>query len=249
MSKIKYIINNKFKKFENFVVNIKEHFLNNQNSIHKARNEIKVINYENCDLVVKSFKIPNSLNRVIYTFFKKSKARKSYEYALKIEKFTPKPVAYIEFYDNFLLKNSYFVSQKFDYDFTIREVLINKNFEKREKILKSFAKFSLSLHEEGIYHLDYSPGNILIKEFEDDYIFKVVDINRMKFLILDIDLRMKNFSKLWAKDEDLKTIIKEYARLFNNDENLLINKALDFSHKLKAKINLKKRLKGIEVVD
>ncbi len=62
--------------------------------------------------VVKYFKIPYFINKIVYTFFKKSKAQKSYEYALKIKDFTPKPIGYIEFYKFGLLDESYFVSRK-----------------------------------------------------------------------------------------------------------------------------------------
>nr|WP_222718373.1 hypothetical protein [Aliarcobacter vitoriensis] len=249
MSKYKLEINEEFMIVKSFLENIKSFFSNSQNSIHKARNEIKVINYKNSDLVVKSFKIPNFINRFIYTFFKSSKAKKSYEYALKISEFTPKPVGFIEFYKNFLLKDSYFVSEKFDYDFTIREPLLDKDFFQKDDIIKAFAKFTYSLHEAQIFHLDFSPGNILIKKVDGNFIFKIVDINRMKFLDLDIDLRMKNFAKLWAKDEDLEIIIKEYAKISSQNEKELIEKALNLSHKHKAKINLKKRLRGQKVVD
>ncbi|RBQ31271.1 hypothetical protein CRU92_07335 [Arcobacter sp. FW59] len=249
MLNYKFIVNEKFKNYKEFLLNIKNYFQENKNTIHKARNEIKVINYENSELVVKSFKIPNFINRVVYTFFKSSKAKKSYEYALKIAGFTPKPVGFIEFYKKFLLKDSYFVSEKFDYDFTIREPLLDKDFSQKDDILKAFAKFTYSLHEAQIFHLDFSPGNILIKKVDDNFIFKIVDINRMKFLDLDIDLRMKNFAKLWAKDEDLVIIIKEYAKISSQNENELIEKALNFSHKHKAKINFKKRLRGQKDVD
>ncbi len=245
----KFELGKEFEGFLDFMLNVKEHFETSKNSIHKARNEIKVINHNGMDLVVKSFKIPNFLNRVIYTFFRDSKAKKSYDYAIKIAAFTPKPVGYIEFYENTLLANSYFVSEKFDYSFTIREPLLDVNFPNKEKIFKAFAKFSHSLHEAEIYHLDFSPGNILIKEQNGEYIFKIVDINRMKFRPLCNELRMKNFSKLWAKDEDLKVIIKEYAKISGANEDILLQKALKFSHKHKAKINFKKRLRGQSIVD
>ncbi len=249
MLNYQYIINEKYKDFQEFLLNIKSYFQKNKNTIHKARNEIKLINHQNIDFVVKAFKIPNFLNRIIYTFFKSSKAKKSYEYSLKIGSFTANPLGYIEFYDSFLLKNSYFVSEKFDYDFTIREPLLDINFTKKIEIFKAFAHFTLSLHEKGIYHLDYSPGNILIKEENDNFIFKIVDINRMKFLSLDVDLRMKNFSKLWAKDEDLEIIVKEYAKILKQDEKELCKKAINFSKKHKNFKNLKKRLRGQKVVD
>ncbi|MDX4013047.1 lipopolysaccharide kinase InaA family protein [Aliarcobacter skirrowii] len=116
-------------------------------------------------------------------------------------------------------------------------------------MFKAFAQFTFDLHENGIYHLDYSPGNILIKKENDNFIFKIVDINRMKFLNMNLDLRMKNFSKLWAKDEDLEFIAKEYAKLLNEDEKELVSKALKYSNQNKAKINFKKRIRGQKVVD
>lgn len=231
--------------YRELLLNIKELFDRSNNSIHKARNEIKVVD----NLVIKSFRVPNFFNKIIYTFFRDSKAKKSYEYALKIGDFTPKPLGYIEFYKNFLLDESYFVSEYFAYDFSIREPLLDANFPKKEEILKAFARFSYSLHEHNIYHLDFSPGNILIKEHDGEFIFKIVDINRMQIRALCYELRAKNFSKLWAKDEDLILIIKEYAKISGTNEEFLVKKALKYSRSHKAKINFKKRLKGIEVVD
>ena len=249
MSNYKFILNEEFKKFEYFLCNIKQFFKENSNSIHKARNELKVIEHENQKLVVKYFKIPHFINKIVYTFFKKSKAQKSYEYALKIKEFTPKPIGYIEFYKFGLLDESYFVSEKFDYDFTIREPLLDINFPNKNEIFKAFAQFTFDLHENGIYHLDYSPGNILIKKENDNFIFKIVDINRMKFLNMDLEKRAKNFSKLWAKDEDLEFIAKEYAKIYEKNNEEFISKTISFSKKHKAVKNFKKRLKGIKVVD
>ena len=249
MSNYKFILNEEFKKFEYFLCNIKQLFKENSNTIHKARNELKVIEHENQKLVVKYFKIPHFINKIVYTFFKKSKAQKSYEYALKIKEFTPRPIGYIEFYKFGLLDESYFVSEKFDYDFTIREPLLDINFPNKNEIFKAFAQFTFDLHENGIYHLDYSPGNILIKKENDNFIFKIVDINRMKFLNMDLEKRAKNFSKLWAKDEDLEFIAKEYAKIYEKNNEEFISKTISFSKKHKAVKNFKKRLKGIKVVD
>lgn len=244
-----YKINPLFKAFEPFVKDIQTYFKQNHQTIHKARNELKVVDFNHTQVVVKSFKIPHLLNRLVYTFFKDSKAKKSYEYALKIGEFTPIPIAYVEFFSSGLLSQSYFIAQKFDYDFTIREPLLDENFPNKEVILKAFAQFTYELHEANIFHHDYSPGNILIKQEGQNYIFKIVDINRMQFFDLTLEQRIKNFAKLWAKDEDLIVITQEYASLLLKDKKECSQIALDFSHKHKAKINLKKRLKGIEVVD
>ena len=62
-------------------------------------------------------------------------------------------------------------------------------------------------------------------------------------------LKLKNFSKLWAKDEDLEIIVKEYAKILKQDEKELCKKAINFSKKHKNFKNLKKRLRGQKVVD
>jgi len=245
----KLVINNNSKNFEDFLLNISSNFHKSHNTIHKARNELKIINYNDIDTVVKSFKVPNFFRRIFYTFFRDSKAKKSYEYSIKIGDFTPNPIGYIEFYDNNLLNESYFISEKFDYDFTIREPLLDVNFKNQIEIFKQFAKFTYLLHEKGILHKDYSPGNILIKQKNDDYVFKIVDINRMKFKELSLEERLKNFSQLWALDEYLTIIIKEYSNLIQENESKCLRIALQYSQKHKDKKNWKKRIKGEKVID
>ncbi|QKF82557.1 lipopolysaccharide kinase InaA family protein [Halarcobacter ebronensis] len=245
----RYIINIGCEKFKEFTLNIKNIFSENQQTIHKARNELKIFNFEQEELVVKSFKKPNLLNRLIYSYFRSSKAKKSYDNSIIIGDFTPKPVSYIEYFSYGLIEQSYFISQRFDYDFTIREPLIKPDFENKEEIFKAFANFSFKLHDRGIFHKDFSPGNILVKVLENGYEFKIVDINRMKFMPLSLEKRLKNFSKLWAKNEDMKIIAQEYAKLMNEDEEKCIDLAIRFSQKHKDRINMKKRLRGIEVVD
>jgi len=236
-------------EYEKLLINIRDYFKDSTNSIHKARNEIKILDYENQKLVVKAFKVPNLLNKIVYTFFRGTKAKKSYENSLKISKFVPQAIGYIEFRKFGLLSDSYFISEQFEYDFTIREVITGADFKDRENIFRELAKFTFLLHEDCILHKDYSPGNILIKLSENGYEFKIVDINRMEFKELSIDDRLKNFSQLWAKDEDLKIVIDEYSKLVNQDEEICFQKAVEYSQKHKDRKNFKKRLKGREVVD
>ncbi len=235
--------------YKDFILNIKDCFNSSSNSIHKARNEIKIVNFDNQELVIKAFKIPNIINKIVYSFFRKTKAKKSYDNSVKILDFVPKPIGYIEFTKFGLLHDSYFISENFKYDLTIRESLLDINYLDKENIFKQFAKFTYDLHQNNILHLDYSPGNILIKKDEDKYIFKVVDINRMQFKTLSLEDRLSNFAKLWAKDEDLKIIIKEYAKLIDEEEEKSINIALKYSQAHKDRINAKKRRRGQKVVD
>ena len=182
-------------------------------------------------------------------FFRDSKAKKSYDNSLKIAEFFPKAIGYAEFTKLGLLYDSYFLCEKFEYDFTIREPLTQKAFKDKDTIFRALASFTHELHEKGVEHLDYSPGNILIKKVNDTYTFKIIDVNRMNFKIFTQNERLENFAKLWAKDEDLTVIIKAYASLIDMDETEAVIIALKASQKHKDKKNFKKRLKGKKVVD
>jgi len=187
---------------------------------------------------------------VVYSFFRQSKAQKSYLFAEKIGSFTPEPIAYIEYYQHGLISKSYFVAKHYAFDFDIRRPLLEPDFPDRTLIFKSFAAFVYQLHEHNILHLDLSPGNILIKrDDEGQYQFKIVDINRMKFGSLSAKQRAKNFSKLWANNEDLTVMLLEYATLAAYDQDLFVQRGLQANQRNKNIINFKKRLKGHPVND
>ncbi|MEN8194535.1 MAG: lipopolysaccharide kinase InaA family protein [Bacteroidota bacterium] len=235
--------------YNDLLKNIRAYFSESNNSIWDKRNKIKTIFFDEQEMTIKSFKIPHFMNKIAYTFLRDSKAKRSYSNSMEILEFVPKPIGYTE-YENFgLLHDSYFVCERYAYDFTIREVLLQNNFEGREKIFKQFAAFTHALHMKGVKHLDYSPGNILIKKLDDNYEFKIIDVNRMQFKTLTAIERLENFSKLWAQDNDLSLIIDTYAKLIEMDVKEAFNIALKASQKHKDKKNLKKRLKGKKVVD
>lgn len=214
-------------------------------TIHKARNELKIITLDGLKTVIKSFKIPHLLNRIVYTFFRKSKAYKSYHHALRLEELgisTPAPIALIECFESGLLTDSYFISEYFEYDFTIRTPLLEP-LEEREAIFRAFAAYTFELHQKGVWHLDYSPGNILIKRNEQGYQFSIVDINRMEFRPISALEGCENFNKLWASDEELEIMGKEYARLSGLDEITVITEMQHHNNANKRIKNFKKRIK------
>ena len=239
----KYKINIKLTSdFTDFLLNIKNFFTHNTQTIHKARNELKIIKHSDINTIVKSFKIPNFINQIAYSYFRDSKAKRSYEHSLLIEQFTPKAIGYIEFYSMGLLKESYFVSEKFEYDFTIREPLFKDGFEDKEEIFRAFSRFSLELHNNNIFHFDYSPGNILIKKENGGYTFKIVDINRMKFFKLSQIDRAKNFTKLWADEDTLRIIADEYKKHYECDDDFA-EQLIEFTIADKKTKQMKKNIK------
>ena len=230
-------------KYIDFIKNIRGHFRKSENCLYTGRNTLKVLTYEDEEIVVKSFKIPHFINKIAYTFLRESKAERSYNNSMKILEFVPKPIGYAEFKQYGLIYDSYFLCEKYAYDFTIREPLRQEDFPNKVTIFQQFAHFTFALHNKGVEHLDFSPGNILIKEISPKkYEFKIIDVNRMTFQVFTKEERIQNFSKLWADDADLIIIAKAYAPLIEMDETEAIQIALEASDKHKQKKLFKKKL-------
>lgn len=248
MQNIKWELHPDFKELEPLLLDVKSHFNESRNFIHDARNKLKTIQYKGLDIVIKSFKKPNIINQFAYSYLRDSKAKKSYLHALKLEELdvtTPSPIGYIEFYSYTLLQESFFLSIQTHYDFTIREVLLNKTWPDHDLIFEQFGKFTQSIHQKGVLHKDYSPGNILIsKREEETYRFDLVDINRMDFTQLSHTQKMKNLSKLWADEDNMSLIARAYAKAEGLNEEQTINEMIKYDAQNKRVKNFKKRLKG-----
>ena len=246
--------------FSKTVQNSKEilHFIKEFNSDlgtvfgNGDRNVIKLFDLDGQLINIKSFKIPNIINKIAYKHFRKSKAKRSFEYAtILLEKGvgTPKPLAYFENYNTLGLRDSYYASEHLETELTFRELVEIPDYPDHENILRQFTKFSFDLHEKGIEFLDHSPGNTLIKKIADkEYSFFLVDLNRMNFHdVMDFDMRMRNLSRLTPKKEMIAIMSDEYAKYYNMDSNLIFEKMWnateDFQEKFARKRRLKKKLK------
>lgn len=213
----------------------------------RGRNLIKSFEVKGQTINVKSFKIPHLLNQFVYKFFRPSKAKRSFEYAciLSDKKIgTPKPLAYFEFTTSFALKNSYYFSEQLDYDLTFRELIPVPKYPDFENILRQFTRFTFSLHENGIFFKDHSPGNTLIIRNKDQYDFYLIDLNRMDFFELDLDARIKNFSKLTTDKEMIKIMSDEYAKLIHQPFEVIHTKMLEETQKFRTNYDRRGTLKN-----
>lgn len=217
------------------------------------RNVIKLFNSNGFIYNVKSFKVPNLINKVAYRYFRQSKAARSYLYAVKLLENgigTPQPVAYMETYTPVGLKDSYYVSEHLETDLTFRELIEIPDYPDHENILRQFTRFCYILHEKGIEFLDHSPGNTLIKKTgEGQYEFYLVDLNRMKFhdSPMDFDTRINNMKRLTHVEDMAVVMSDEYAKVYDKGREEIFEKMMhyirDFHKKLQRRRRLKKQLK------
>lgn len=217
-----------------------------KNLTEGQRNSIKIFELDGKKINIKSFRIPNAVNKVAYKFFRSSKAERSFLYAnqlLKKNIGTPRPIAYAEETSALAFGNSFYVSEHLEYDLTYRELVQQPDFPENETILRAFTRFTFKMHENEVEFLDHSPGNTLIKINEGKYEFFLVDLNRMNFRVLDFDARMKNFSRLTPKKEMVRIMANEYASLFKKPESEIFEKMWFYTEEFQKKFFRKKRIK------
>lgn len=217
------------------------------------RNKIKLFELDGTTINIKSFKVPNLINTIAYKFFRKSKARRSYEYAnilLDNGIGTPQPIAFAENFTFLGLEKSFYISEHLACELTYRELVEIPDYPDNEKILRQFVHFCFKLHEKGIEFKDHSPGNTLIRKASDEnYEFFLVDLNRMDFHdTMNFDLRMKNLSRLTPKKDMVTVMSNEYAKLYPaKSESEIFEKMWfytnDFQVKFHNKIKFKKAIK------
>lgn len=250
---MKYLIHNKFKDLQERIVFLIDHFLiEGKILVTGQRNTIKLFEFEEIIINIKSFKKPNLINKIAYRYFRKSKARRSFEFASKLIEMqigTPQPVAFFENYDFIGLKESYYACEHLENVFEFREIVQNEAFENRDFIIRKFTQFTFEMHEKGIEFLDHSPGNTLIRKNNDgSYSFFLVDLNRMQFHeTMNFQTRMKNLSKITHKKDMIAVMSNEYAKLSGDDENTVFETmwklTSDFQYRFHRKKRIKKKLK------
>lgn len=211
------LLDPKFNHLMPFAWNLHQTFMHCGKEIHLGRNQLKTFRVADQEYCIKSFGRPTLANTIIYSFFRKGKAKRSYIYAHKLLKLgisTPQPIGFVEVYNRWkIMTNSYYISLYEPPAYTIAQV-IQDNVVHKESILQDFASFiATQLHANGIYHQDFNGNNILVyPQANNHYHFSLVDLNRIRFN-QNIKFRkaLVNIKSVCADPIDLATLSGYYA--------------------------------------
>lgn len=228
-----------------FVQALPQHFAKVDDSIHAARNVLKILRVGDEELVVKSFQVLHPIRRFIYTFLRESKAKRSFVHSRALQSLsisTPEPVAYIEFFRGGLLYDSYYVSRKVDFDFTIKYALENPEGPQGEA-LDACAAFAAEMHGKGILHHDFSPGNLLIKQIGCEYKLFLVDVNRMEFHPLTQQQCIDNLVRMMEREAPRQKFMQCYARHAGIDADSAYKSLVEAAERHVRRRQLKYRIK------
>lgn len=219
---MKILINPSYQEnteFCHFVHDIAEQFAQGELVQQGRRNTLRRFSVGGVNVVVKRFGKPNFLNRIVYSFVRKPKGVRAYEYAFRVRSAgfdTPEPLAYVEKRVAGLISDSYFVSAECPYTRRFYE-FGDAEISGCRDIISAFAAWAAAFHEAGMLHRDFSPGNILFENSGDGWKFSVVDINRMSFAPVSVEQGCRNFARLWGQPGFFHFLAGEYARARHAD--------------------------------
>lgn len=225
-------LNSEYKFLMNFLLNLPNIFCHEGEVVYKGRNELRKFRIEGISLIVKSYRKPHLLNRIIYGMYRKSKAERAYLNANKLLKSnigTPLPIGFITIGKNFLFDKSYFVSLESTCPYKFND-LSQFNFLRSNEIFEAIAATTAVLHENNFLHKDYSGGNILFDDRDKEIKVEIIDLNRMQFTKIGINIGCKNFERLATSPENLEIMGSKYAEIRNYNKRQCIELIKRYNH-------------------
>ena len=206
-------------------------------TLHSGRNLIKRLSIttpgdDSIQVVVKEFAVPARPRGFVYAHLRRSKALRCMSNATRLlEKGvdTPDPIACIEFHEFGCLRRSHYVSRYWRHDYDLTALLYRgaSRGPETHALLERLATFTAAQHDLGVMHLDYNPGNILVRTRRDGFDFSLVDLNRLRFKQLGLDDRISGLARLTTNMNYLRIIGRCYAALIGVDPD-------DFCRRLEA---------------
>lgn len=198
-----------------FVRNLPFRFEQQGKQIFKNRNAIRRIEVSGEAFVVKEFCLPHRFNRFAYRWLRGSKAERSFRNAQLFRAAgvgSPEPIGFCETGGLLFIGKTYYVCRESALQHDYRD-LPTAPTAQRDAVLRAIAETTARMHENGWWHKDYSGGNILWDTDSDGHIaIELIDLNRMRFGKVDLQLGCANFDRLPATPDMQRVLAAAYAQ-------------------------------------
>lgn len=217
---MKVVVNPKYADLTDFLNHLLDGGYTSGEVYRNKRNIVEETTVGGHRIVIKIFKKPTEANRIIYTFFRPTKAKRSYDYSMRLLEMgfeVPEPVGYIERSKCGIFHTGCFVSIYTDYrpvaDFNGTEITTAEELQRRNDFVREFSSFAAGLHERKIVHGDFNKENVLYKITEGKWRFSMIDLNRMSFGNLSRKKAAKDLGNLGFDLTLMADVIKRYSQI------------------------------------
>lgn len=239
-------------KLEHFFESLPGRFDIEGELLYDGRNTIKRFDVKGLgSVVVKCFHRPALPQRFVYTFFRKSKAQRSFLHAEQLIArgfYTPQNIACIET-KKLLLSHCYYVSRPLPADFkelrTGLPVYDDDPIPVDGNLADAFAQWATRLHEQGILHGDLNSTNVLwrakvplLQEGVGEvshavataYDFCLIDLNRMRIYppgkVPTMAECMENLTRFTGRMDVFSRVAHSYCRCRSLDETAMTQRMI-----------------------
>ena len=213
--KRKIIISPDYKHLKEYIEAIPRDFDHLGTLIHDGRNQIRVVKAGGQTINIKKYGRPRFINRYIYSLYlRKPKGYRAFVYPSLLKERgidSPDSIAYIEDRKMGIITDSYYISIHGKSNVNLYDMGHDKEGQMDDTAV-ALARFTADVHEAGVMHLDYSPGNMLcLKDEEGGHHFSLIDTNRMYFGKVGIKKGCSNFARIWATKKTVCKMARVYA--------------------------------------
>lgn len=247
---VKTVIHPDYASATSFIKQVPSLFLKEEGELlHNGRNKVRRFTHNGEVYVAKKFKKPNIIQRIAYSFFRRSKAERAYLYAGELSRRgidTPHEVAYIEEHSCGLFKTGYFISLNCNDPQAFPQLNEAEQFDR--KLAQALAQFVAFMHRKGVLFGDLNLRNFLYHQKGHGYHFCMVDTNRSHFCEgkPEREACLYNLRTLTHRRDLFQFIITEYARARHWDETETVTGALEqltaFENRLARKRKFQKKV-------
>ena len=232
-------------------MDINRYFEENGTTLFAGRNTIKRMEIDGEMVVVKRFRQPNIFQKIVYTFFRKTKAYRAFHNGEELTRRgfrTPRPIKYIETRRAGLIDWCYYITTEINMP-PIEDWLYRDDWDR--DMAQRFARFAAQLHDKGVLHWDLNDTNVRVEgEFNGSgNWFWLIDINRMEFydkgVEIPLEVCMDNLTRFTGRMDLFEYVVREYARARELDEDAVAQLGVRIKTKHDVAWKRRKRIGGM----
>lgn len=156
---VKTVVHPDYAYLEDFVRRLPQEEFPIDHVFCDRRNTVVATHEQGIPMVVKKYARPTVFNCFIYTFFRPTKAKRAYRYAMRLERCgveTAAPIGYVHVYRWGIFHTGYFLCRYLPYP-TLASIKGLNEVEKQQ-LCDDFIAFTAFLHRHKLIPGDYNPG-------------------------------------------------------------------------------------------